>query len=110
MFSSVVQCRKFFCASARLECGFSFENAPTVRCSLTILSLLTQYVRIRRQDKTKLQEDINRVTEWFNRGHVSLNPAKCKIMNIGRLNQGGDKSIESPVSVRDKLNEIYLGI
>ena len=41
-------------------------------------------------DKTKFQEDINRVTEWFKRWYVSLNTAKCKIMNIGRLNQGGD--------------------
>ena len=36
---------------------------------------------------------IDLITEWFNHWHMSLNTAKCKVMNIGRQNQGADYTI-----------------
>ena len=49
-----------------------------------IAAILTYFGAV---DRAKPQDDIDRITEWCNHWHMSLNIAKCKVMNIGRLRE-----------------------
>ena len=66
------------------------------------------------RDRAKPQEDIDRLSEWCKSWHMFLNTTKCKIMNIGRINQCAYYNIEGPSGRRDRLtttdNERNLGI
>ena len=55
------------------------------------------------QDRAKLQKVIDRITERCKRWHMTLNTAKCRIMNIRRLNQGEDCRIIDHAGERDRL-------
>ena len=65
-------------------------------------------------NRAKLQEDIDRVSEWCKRWHISLITTKCKVMNIGQLNQCADYTIEGASGRKDSLtttdNEHDLGV
>ena len=65
-------------------------------------------------DRAKLQDDIDRITEWCNHWHMSFNTAKCKVINIGGQNQGADYTIRDQNGERRKLtittNERDLGV
>ena len=55
------------------------------------------------QDSTKLQTDIDTISELCKRWHMSLNTTKCKVMHIGWSNVGYAYSIEDSSSTRTTL-------
>ena len=55
------------------------------------------------QDRSKLQTDIDTISEWCKRWHISLNTTKCTVMHIGRSNIGADYSIEDSAGTRTTL-------
>ena len=40
-------------------------------------------------DLKSLQHDLNKLVEWFNEWQLKFNPAKCKVMHIGRQLHSG---------------------
>ena len=42
-----------------------------------------------KEDRAKLQEDIDKISEWCSDWHMCLNSEKCKMMSVGRLNLDG---------------------
>ena len=82
-----------------------------VGCSQTTLSSSQKFEEL---DRTKLQTDLDRISEWCKRWHMSLNTAKCKIMNVRRTNTESVYTIEDTLGNRSRLaptsNERDLGI
>ena len=39
-------------------------------------------------ERKVLQEDLDKLTEWANKWQMSFNTKKCKVMHVGRVNQG----------------------
>ena len=38
------------------------------------------------EDRAKLKEDIDKISEWCSNWHICLNSEKCKMMSVGRSN------------------------
>ena len=47
------------------------------------------------EDKLRLQEDVQRATDWSNRWQMPFNIKKCKMMQIGLQTQGSDYQISN---------------
>ena len=51
----------------------------------------------------KLQSEIENLSEWCKRWQISLNTAKCKVMNVGRKNTEFAYTIEDDLGKRTGL-------
>ena len=57
------------------------------------------------EERAKLQSDIDIVKQWCKNRHMVLNSEKCKVMNLGKGNNGGGYTIENEASQRILLNK-----
>ena len=47
-------------------------------------------------ERTKSQEDLDKLTEWAKKWQMSFNTNKCKVMHVGRTNQKFTYLIDGP--------------